>query len=113
MPHRLEQINSNIHHELSQLFSRELEFPTDCIVSISRVKTSEDLRWAQIWISVLPIDRRSKIRNIVNKKKGLLQKHLNKRLRMKPIPRLQFFTDFTEEKAEGIEQTIDKALKEI
>jgi len=113
MSHRLEQINSNIHQELAHIFSRELEFPLDCLVTISRVKVSEDLHWAQIWLSILPITSRAKVRKLLNKKKGMLQRLLNQRMRMKPIPRIQFFTDFTEEQAQGIEQVIDKALKEL
>lgn len=113
MSHRMEQLSENIRHELSQMFSRELEMPLDCLVTISQVKISDDLHWAQIWLSILPLSSRSKVRNIIKGKQGLLQSLLNKRLRMKPIPKLQFFTDFTEEKAQGIEALIDKALKEI
>lgn len=109
--HRIEQINENIHYELDQIVSREIEFPSDCLATISRVKVSGDLRWAQIWISILPIAKRAKALHILNKKRGLLQKLLNKRLKMKPIPRLRFFTDFTEEKAQEIEKVVDKALQ--
>lgn len=109
--HRFEQINENIHYELGEIFSREVEFPSDCLATISRVKVSEDLHWAQVWISILPMTKRAKVLHMLNKKKGFLQQSLNKRLRMKPIPRLQFFTDFTEEKAQVIEQAIDNAVQ--
>jgi ribosome-binding factor A len=108
---RVEQINENIHHELGTVFTREIEFPADCLATISRINVSDDLRWAQVWISVLPINKRAKVLHLLKKRQGLIQKLLNKRLKMKPIPKLQFFTDFTEEKAQVIEEAIDKALQ--
>lgn len=108
---RVEQINENIHRELGAIFTREIEFPTDCLATISRISVSDDLRWAQVWISVLPITKRAKVLHLLKKRRGLIQKLLNKRLKMKPIPRLQFFTDFTEEKAQVIETAIDNALQ--
>jgi ribosome-binding factor A len=111
--HRLEQINENIRNEVAEIFKRELEIPSDILVSISKVNTFEDLRHAQVWLSILPIDKRSKIQNLIDKDKSTIQQLLGKRLKMKPVPKLQYFTDFSTEKAFGIEQVIDKALKEL
>lgn len=111
--HRLEQIESKIQAELSLLFTRDLEFPQGCLVSISRVEVPPDLHWAKVWLSILPLAMRGKARSAIKKKQSYIQQYLNKNLKMKPTPRVKFMTDFTEEKAFGLEAVIDQALNEI
>ncbi|MBN1778884.1 MAG: 30S ribosome-binding factor RbfA [Candidatus Buchananbacteria bacterium] len=113
MSHRLEQISEVIRHEIGGLLLTEVEFPVGCLVTIVEVQTSKDLRHAKIIISVMPVKFTAKVLEKLQKNIGHLQFELNKKLSMKPLPRIRFAIDRTEHKAVGIEELLDKIRKEI
>jgi ribosome-binding factor A len=108
MSHRLEQVSELIRHELSGLLLTEMEFPKGCLVTIVRVETSKDLRHAKVWISVMPFYLSKKILDKLRKNIGQLQFLLNKRLSFKPLPRINFAIDQTEQKASQIDELLDR-----
>lgn len=108
MPQRLLKINELIKHEVGQLLLREVEFPKDCLVTITKVETSRDLRHAKIFISILPFDFNKKVLKKISNQISHLQFLLNKRLSLKPLPRLSFVVDRTEKEAAIIEELLDK-----
>ena len=109
MTRRPEQVNHLIQEELNEIIVREIEFPHDCLVTITNVKVSGDLKYACVWVSVLPIDKRGTVLEILNKKHGFLQGFLSKRLEIRHTPKLEFKVDDIEEKAGEVEEL----LKEI
>jgi len=111
MSHRLEQINELIRHELNQLILIEIEFPKNCLATITEVETSKDLRHAKVWFSVIPNTYTKKVLDKLNGKIGHLQFLLNKKLSLKPLPRLHFSIDETEKKAQDIEAILDRIRK--
>ena len=55
MSHRREQIESTLHRAVSQVLVRDLSDPRiRGLVSVTRVKLSEDMRDLRVWVSVLP-----------------------------------------------------------
>lgn len=111
MSHRIEQINELVRHEVSQLMLTELELPQGCLVTITRVITSKDLRHAKILISVMPEKFMGTVLEIIRKNIGQIQHQLNQRLSMKPLPRLNFAIDSTEQEAAKIEELLDRIKK--
>src|SRR3989338_7671315 len=101
--HRLLQINELIKHELNQLLLTQVEFPGNCLATIVDVETSKDLRHAKVWLSVIPEIYTQKVLKRLNKNIGHLQFLLNKKLRIKPLPRIRFVIYQTEIKAADIE----------
>ena len=108
MTRRPEQVNHLIQEELNGIIVRELEFPTDCLATITKVKVSGDLKYATVWVSILPIDRRGSVLEILNKKHGFLQGLLSRRLEAHHTPKLEFKVDDIEEKAEEVEELLKK-----
>jgi ribosome-binding factor A len=108
MSHRILQVNELIRQELGKLLLTEIEFPKNCLATITQVETSKDLRHTKIWLSVIPITYTKKVLEKLNKNVGHLQFLLNKKLTMKPLPRLSFVIDETEKKASEIEQLLDR-----
>ena len=54
MSRRVDRINGLLREELSQLISRQIKDPRlGGVVTITQVKTSSDLRNAQVYVSVL------------------------------------------------------------
>ncbi len=111
MSHRIEQINELIRHEVGQLMLTELELPSGCLVTITRVITSKDLRHSKILISIMPEKFTGTVLEVIRKNIGQIQHQLNQRLSMKPLPRLNFGIDATEQEAAKIEELLDRIKK--
>lgn len=92
MPHRLEKINQLLKKEIGQILLKELDF-ADVLVTITTVETSVDLKQAKIMISVLPFEKSQKVLEILNRQIFDFQQILNKKLKMKSVPKIYFKID--------------------
>ena len=111
MSHRLPQVNELIRQELSTLLLTEIEFPKNSLVTILKVEVSKDLRYGKVWLSVMPVAYTKKILDKLAAQAGHLQFLLNKKLSLKPLPRLYFAIDETEAKAAEIDELLDRIKK--
>jgi ribosome-binding factor A len=109
---RAQQVNSLIRNEFSQILLKEIDLPENALVTLTRVETSSNLIQAKIFISVIPNDESEKILKILNKKIYDLQQKLNKRLKMRPVPKIIFQKEEKTEQAEKIETLLEKLKKE-
>lgn len=112
MDHRIDQINELIKRELCKLFLKEIDFPSDCLVTITKVETSKDLEQAKVWVSILPIDNQGKILGIINKNLGHLQHLLAQILVMRQTPKLIIKQDATEQEAARIDELLNQISQE-
>jgi len=108
---RLLRINSLIRDELSNILLREVEFPDGVLVTITRVETSDDLFNASVYVSVMPDDKKDRVFEILNKLVYFIQQRLNKRLRMRPIPKIFFKKEKLTGEAARVEELLEKAKK--
>jgi len=114
MSKRLERVNSLIKKELGQIILREIDFPEGALVTLTRVETSVDLANASIYIAVLPSEKAKRVLEILDKMVYELQKILNKRLRLRPIPKIKFVEEketFKAAKIEGLLEELKKGEK--
>ncbi len=109
MSSRINRVNELIRTSISEIVSREIEFPSGIFVTFVKVDTSRDLRYARVFVSVYPETKFGKTMELLRKRMYLIQGVLNKKLNMKPLPRVKFVADKTEVEADKIE----KILKEI
>ncbi|PIZ89554.1 MAG: ribosome-binding factor A [Candidatus Nealsonbacteria bacterium CG_4_10_14_0_2_um_filter_37_10] len=112
MSKRIQRINQLIKKELSQIILREIEFSQGVLVTITRVETSPNLIESNVWISVLPEEKLKRILEILNKNIYFLQQKLNKRLTMRPIPRIKFLEERKTSEASRIEEILEELKKE-
>lgn len=108
MSKRLAQIEELIKRELGKIILEEIEFPTNVMVTISRVKVTADLKDCQVYCSVIPDEKSPQILRLLQKNIITLQHALNKKLFMHHLPKIIFFSDFTEQKASRLEALLDK-----
>lgn len=105
---RILQVNELLKQELGKVILTEIEFPKDALVTITRVQTSSNLIQAKVYISVMPEDRISKVLQILNQQIFNLQQVINKRLKMRPIPKIKFMEEKETKKAEEIEKLLEE-----
>ena len=112
MGNRIQRVNSLIKSELSKIFLREFDFPNDILVTITRVETSVDLNQARVYISVMPAEQIDRVFEILNKGIYDIQQKLNKRLRMRPIPKIKFEREEKTKEAGRIEELLEEIKNE-
>lgn len=112
MSKRIPRVNALIQREVSQLLLREIEFPINVLVTLTRAETLSDLSESNIWISVLPEEKNKIVFEILKKNIYTLQQKLNKKLRMRPIPRIVFREEKKTSEAGKIEEVLEKLKKE-
>lgn len=112
MSKRIQRINELLKRELGQILLREVEFPQGVLATITQVETSSDLREAKISISVMPEIKREKVLQILNRQIYNLQQKINKKLRMRPVPRIKFQEEKEVKQAARIEELLEKAGEE-
>ena len=92
---RIGRINEEIQKELSALF-RTLKDPrvsATGMVSITRVDTTGDLRYARIYISCLNKDNEKDVMKGLKSASGYLRRELGRALQLRYTPELQFIAD--------------------
>ena len=108
MTKRIPRVNKLIKKELSQILLREVEFPSGVLVTITRVEASSNLGEAKIYVSVMPEHLISRVFQILNRQIYEIQQALNKRLKMRPVPRIRFIQELKAKEAGRIEELLEK-----
>lgn len=108
---RGEKLNMLMRDELGKIIDRTLEFPESTLVTITRVHTSSDLRYATVFISVFNTDN-TKVLQILDKNVYHIQQQLNKALRMRPVPKIRFTIDEEEIRRETVERSLAQIKRE-
>ncbi|MBQ9114687.1 MAG: 30S ribosome-binding factor RbfA [Clostridia bacterium] len=107
----IDRVNSEIMKELMGLIRNELKDPRvrDCqMLSIMRVETTGDLKYAKVFVSVMDGNAQEVVKGL-NASAGFLRNALFNRLKIRAVPTLIFVLD------DSIDYgfKIEKILKEI
>lgn len=108
---RILKVNKLIKQELGKIILTDVDFPKNAIITITKVKASADLRYADVFISVLPDNMNIEIEKELKKNIYFIQGKLNKKLFMKPLPRIKFVIDRSGEYVDRIDELIKKNKK--
>ncbi len=104
MSERLKKLNDLLRDEVGKILLVELEKEDGVLVTVVGADISPTLEHATIKISVFPENKRAEVLKKIEKIIYQIQQRLNKRLRMRPIPKIRFAIDNTEERAEKVEK---------
>lgn len=108
MSHRIEKINELIKQQISEILIRELNLKPGIFLTVSKVDTTRDLRYTRIFLSIFPEKEAGYVLETLKKEIYNLQRVLNKKLSMRPLPRIEFIHDITESKADEVEKILKK-----
>ena len=107
MSTRQDKINDLIRDEVGRIISRDVDLPAGVLSTVVGVETSRTLEHASVYISAVPDAKADEIIRILTKDIYSIQKALNKKLIMRPIPKIRFVHDQGEEHAQKIEKLLD------
>lgn len=112
-----------VRDELAQIIQREMRDPRASMVSISDVKVSRDLSYADVYFSSLSLAANEatetdqhkadkvELERVLNKAAGFLRSQLAKRHKMRTTPMPRFHYDELAERAPRMDALISNALK--
>jgi len=106
MARRIEQVNDLLREELGKIIIRDIEFPAGSLVTITRAVTSPDLHYADIFVSIMPASREEEALELLATEVGKIQHALNRKLRMRPVPRIKFRVDREQKRVDRIESLL-------
>ncbi len=110
MSKRIERVNKVLKEEINKILLKEVDFG-GALVTIIDVETSLDLRYCNIKLSVLPDNKEKWAFKILEAKIYDIQKTLNKKLNMRPVPKIRFEMDQGTKKLHRIDEILGKIEK--
>lgn len=104
---KLARTNDDIQFALSRLL-RDVKDPRvqQGMISVTRVETTGDLRYAKVWLSVLGLDDEKEFKKGLKSASGWLRKELGASMSLRYTPELVFEIDHSIEYGAHISQVI-------
>ena len=112
MNDRVIKINELMKRELGQIILREVEMPEKAVVTLTRVVASGNLQQAKVYISVVPDEKAREALKILGQNVFVIQQILNRKLKMRPVPRILWVLEKATVEAQRIEELLDQIRKE-
>ena len=107
---RMDKINEELRKELSIIIDTDLKNPhITGMISVTKVKTSPDLRYARVYISLLNCKNVKETLDGLKSASGFMRTEIARRINLRYTPELRFEIDDSMEYGARIE----KILKEI
>lgn len=107
---RMDKINEELKRELSIIIDNNLKNPNITgMISVTKVKTSPDLKYAKVYISLLNCKNKKDTLDGLKNASGFMRSEIAKRINLRYTPELSFEIDDSMEYGERI----DNILKEI
>ena len=106
---RSDRVGDELRSVLAKIFIAELHIPDSGLITVTKVKVSDDIKIAKIYMSFLrnKISSEKLIKKIISKRKSI-RHFASKKINVKYIPELRFYYDNTFENAEKIDKLINK-----
>ncbi len=108
MSQRIQRVNKLIKEELGKILLQESEFPKDILTTLTRVESSANLRESRVYVSVIPEEKMEQVLESLNKNIYDFQQTLNKRLHMRPVPKIIFIEEKQTQEAGRIDEILSK-----
>lgn len=112
MKRRIKRVNQLLKSEVSKILLREVESPKNTLITVTKVQATPDLRKAKVFLSIIPKENEEKIFSFLQKRIYRIQQGINKKLKMKIVPKIIFAKEKTAEKAARIEQLLGELKRQ-
>jgi ribosome-binding factor A len=115
---RTSRIADQLQRELAQIIQLEIQDPRLGMVTVSYTKVSKDLGYADVYITVLPLNGKDEDEAIVDSLKGLnnaagfIRGILAKQVKLRVMPALRFHFDETIERGRHLHHLIEATVRE-
>lgn len=114
---RTDRVADQIQRDLSKLIQREIRDPRLGMVTVSYVKVSKDLGYADIYVTVMPIGEQAEESVIpqslavLSNAAGFLRKELSRGIKLRVMPQLRFHFDESVDRGRRLHSLIEQAFQ--
>lgn len=108
---RIEKLKNLLREQISGILDREIDFPEGTIITVTKVSLSPDVHYATIFFSILGKDPKNAL-EILQKNVYNIQQMLNRKVRMRPVPKIRFALDEGEMEREKVEKSLAKLKRD-
>ena len=110
---RPERVADILREEISQIVGYELEDPRLTMVTVTDVRLSDNLREAQVFVTVMGDEEEHRIAlSALRHAAPYVRKQLSLSLNLPRTPEIHFVRDRVEEKGERVDQLLEKIGQE-
>ena len=114
MTRRTEQIASTLHRALQEVLARGLADPRFAgLVTVTGVRVADDLKTADVLVSVLPAEKQDLTMHAIRHAAGHLRREVGDLVAMRSVPTLHFRTDASTKKQAEVLRAISRAAAEL
>ncbi|HKM14486.1 MAG TPA: 30S ribosome-binding factor RbfA [Marinospirillum sp.] len=114
---RLDRIGDQMQRELAVMIQREIKDPRlDAMITVSGVKVSKDLGYADIYVTVLGKEDKPEIiaenMAILKQAAGFLRGRIGQNIKLRVVPQLRFHYDESVQRGQHLSSLIERAIAE-
>lgn len=109
---KIDRINSNLVKEISYILATEVKDQDIKFVTVTDVKTTSDLSFAKVYVTVLNEERKKETMQALKNAAGFIRHELMDRVDMRYIPELNFVFDESIDYGKKIENIIESIHEE-
>ncbi|SFC33928.1 ribosome-binding factor A [Marinospirillum celere] len=114
---RTDRIADQIQRELAVMIQREVKDPRlDAMITVSGVKVSKDLGYADVYVTVLGKEDRQEVIQenlaILKQAAGFLRGRIGQSIKLRVVPQLRFHYDESVRRGQELSSLIEKAVAE-
>jgi ribosome-binding factor A len=111
MSERIKKVNEILKRETGMIVEKEVDLPKGVFLTITKVDTARDLKGSKLYVSVFPEDRTGEVLGILSREIYGIQQVLNRRIKIRYVPKIRFLEDKQLEKARKIEDILETLKK--
>ena len=112
--HKMDRVNEELKREVSNIINYKLKnSKVTGMISITKVKTTPDLRYARVWISALNCKNKKDTLTGLKQSSGFIRSEIAKNINMRITPELVFEFDETMEYGEKIDNILKDIMKDV
>ena len=105
MNYRTLRVAGVIRDEIAKLLARDYDFGNS-VVTVTDVVVEPSFAWADILVSVIPSEKADVALQRLTRRAGDIHHYLNRKMNIRPMPRIRFGIDHGPEKAAQIEKIL-------
>lgn len=108
---RIKKVNELIKEEVAKVINKDVEV-SEALITVTRADTSPDLNQTKVYISVIPEKKAEEAMKELNNQIYDIQQKINKRLNMRPVPRIRFEKEHRNKEAARVEAILKRLDKD-
>ena len=109
---RLTRINEEIRREIAEIVRSEIKDPSvqDAMISVVAVDTTNDLKTAKVYISVLQENKKQDVMAALTKAQGYIRREVARRINLRNTPEFLFRLDESIERGMQMSKMISDVM---